>query len=251
MSEDQSANRTQRNKIIIKVQALMSKTVDAGCTEAEAMEAAVKASELMSAYDLSYVDVEAEVAEDIYGARTRPLHNSETRKRQQHEITYCLRTIAEYWDCRTWTQGQKLTFFGEKHDTENAHAMTVLLHIAMDHEWGRYLNSPSRPTHVHGKTLRTSFMMGMVTRLCERLRDLKAARTQASAPETGTALVVVKARTTAEKFNIYAKDNNINIRTSRGGASASSSAAYFAGKHAAGIVDLGSGKIGGRSPLLK
>lgn len=240
-----SDNRAKREKIISKVQALLAKTVAAGCSEQEAMSAAAMADDLMRQYDLSYTDIEAEVEADVYGARKRAMPNT-ARRRSPHEVNYCVIEVAKYWDCRAW-QGKDglLVFFGERNDTENAHQMIALLQSAMDAELGRYNKSPARPKTVHGKTIRTSFMMGMVRRLNERLRELKAARSQANAPRTGTALVVVKTQVVNNKFTVYARDNNIKIRVTTSRRRTGSDAAYGAGQFAAGRVDLNGSKISG------
>lgn len=67
-----SSNEPSRAKILIKLRALLAKTVSNGCTEAEALAAAEKASAIMEEYDLSYTDVE-QVRDERYGARRRPL----------------------------------------------------------------------------------------------------------------------------------------------------------------------------------
>ena len=46
------------DKLKLRIQALRAKTMDNGCTEAEAMMAAAKVAELLDRYDLTLSDVE-------------------------------------------------------------------------------------------------------------------------------------------------------------------------------------------------
>jgi len=201
---DTTDNKANRARIIVKVQALLSKTVDNGCSEAEALSAAGKADELMQAYDLTFTDIETEVRDETYGARKRPFAGGNGRRRAFHEVRGCVCSIAAYWDCRAWSHNSDLVYFGSKDDSEQAHVMTDMLRLAMDGEWGQYLKSPDRNQTKHGKTLRASFMIGMSVRLAEQLRDMKAARSAATG--TGTALVVVKSQVVTEKYAQYLRE---------------------------------------------
>lgn len=49
---------TNRDKLIHKIRALMAKTVENGCTEAEMMAAMSMAQAMMDAYDVSLDDIE-------------------------------------------------------------------------------------------------------------------------------------------------------------------------------------------------
>ena len=49
---------TNRDDLIEKVRALLSKTVDNGCTEAEALAALDKAHALMDAYEVTGADLQ-------------------------------------------------------------------------------------------------------------------------------------------------------------------------------------------------
>lgn len=237
-------NGARRLKIIAKVQALLSRTTENGCTEAEAVEAAAKADELMREYDLTYTDIEAELKSDSYGARARP--SPGVRAKREHESWRCHSSIGMYWDCKCWGHGKMLVFFGSRADTEAAHLMAVMIQIAMDSEWARYQNSPARPGHVHGRTLRASFMAGMVIRINQRLKEMKDRRTAANGPVTGTALVVVKGQVVTEKYGQYLRDNGIKISKSRAsGLNVGDSGAYAAGQQAASRIDLGGTKVGG------
>ena len=249
-------NKAKRASIANKIKALMAMSTANGCTEAEALTAAAKAAELMAEYDVSYTDVEGEVAAEVFGVRKREFFKQNGRKVTGHPVQYTFMQVGAFWDCRVWQSGAKLCFFGEQSDTENAHGMADMLRLAMDAEWHRYLNGPDRPEAIHGRTIRASFMIGMSRRLNERLKEMKAARSAADASarpspsvgSTGTALVVtVKTRVVAQKFATYSRDAGLNIRSRSSASSVRSGAAFAAGQRAGGRVDIGGGKLAGAS----
>lgn len=240
-----TTGKDRRTAIIAKVQALFAKTVENGCTEAEAMAAASAASRLMKEHDLTYKDIEAELRDERYGARVRPMDSSNERRRTRHEVSLVCSNIAAYFNCRVWTSGNSLlVYFGSADDTELAHRLTDLIRVTMDTEWAAYLKSPHRDRFEHGRTLRTSFMVGMAGRLRERLDAMKAERDQANAPSTGRALVVVKNAIVAEKFAAYAKEHDLKLGGGRY-RRYRENGAHAAGRKAADRVDLGGGKIDG------
>ena len=135
--------------------------------------------------------------------------------------------------------------------------MTDLLRIAMDGEWAAWQRSPNRPQDVHGRTLRASFMMGMATRIGQRLKQLKEARTDAGkAPVVNggsnrNALVVVKTQVTTEKWAQFCKETGLKLRSnSTRRANTANGDAYAAGKAAGDRVDLGGAKLGSARAAL-
>lgn len=231
--------KVKRTKIAAKVRALLSKTTERGCTEAEALAAAKLASELMKEHDLAYGDIQAEVAAEVFGARNRHYRT----KGHDHPIAvYCSVPVAAYWDCKVWrsTKDHSVVFFGEQSDTESAHLMLAMLCLAGDTEFASFWNSSKKPFGVHYKTGCASFLHGMAYRVGERLGELKAQRTHAGA--TGTSLVVVKDRVVKEKFNIYQQSSGLTLSKRGGKPSIKSRAAYGAGKEAGDRIDLGAGQ---------
>lgn len=240
----------RKQSIIAKVRALLAKTTDQGCTEAEAASAAELASKLMVEYDLDIKSV-SEIREETYGARKRPFATGNGRRRAYHEVQNCLVAIARYFDCDVW-MGKELVFFGTATDTEMAHAMTDMMKAAMESEWRRMQNIVKYENpRQHGKSLRTSFMLGMARRISERLRDLKAERTAISnqtelkgdngltvAP--GTSLVVVKDATRKEKLVQYKAQSGLKIAKRYTSSTIRSSSAYGRGKEAGGRVSINS-----------
>lgn len=246
MTDTTAADHLARRKsIAAKIRALLTKTVANGCTEDEAMIAAEHAGKLMEDYDLEYEDIEAEVRTESYGARCREFcKGGNGRRRTFHPVWTVTSAIAAFFDCRGWSRGLDLVYFGTETDTELAHGMTDLLRLAMDTECAAYLRSSLRSTATNTRTLRSCFMSGMADRLSDRLNELKRART---APATGRAVMIIKGQMTEEKFATYARQNGLNLKMRASYANLRSEGAYRAGQAAAGRVDLGGAKLGARS----
>jgi hypothetical protein len=231
----------KRQKLIAKVKALLAMTTDRGASEAEAINAAQLASKLMEEHDLTYHDIEAELAEDRFGARGRKFADSN----RLHESSNCVNVIAKYWDCVTWwgynetTKETTLVYFGSADDTALAHEMTSMIRSAMENAWQRYKMSPGRPTHIPGHVLRADFLFGMTVRLCQRLEALKAARSGSG--DTSRALVVAKGAIVHERLEIFKAKTGMRIEVEEPEQTISRDVigeAYFAGKAAGQQVKL-------------
>lgn len=230
---------SEKSRIIAKVKALMAKTIDAGCTESEAMTAANLAAELMQKYDLEVKDIE-EIKDDSYGARKREFATGSGRRRAYHEVNNILMAIANYFDCKVWLTGMDLIFFGSKDDTDLAHEMVVMMRHAMDNEWNKnkIVLTVMNPK-VHGRVLRTSFLAGMARRLNERFRELKIERSAiADKRGTGTSLVVVKNQVVVQKFQQYTIEKNLKLKTTVATRSNNNNSAFERGKAAANNVTI-------------
>lgn len=251
MSVACSEGKSRREAIIAKVKALVEKTVERGCSEAEAISAAALAGKPMREHDLEYRDIEREVRDERYGARSGPLDRSKPRRRtpllnetdaEMHEVFLLCGEIAKFFDCEVWGTENELTYFGSAHDTELAHRLTDLIRVAMDFEWASYLNSDRRDPTIHVRTLRTSFMVGMMRRLDERLKAVKQER---SGLPTGRTLVEVKSAVVSEKFATFMRNSGLQLESVDVLEYDGSNGAYTAGQAAGDRVSLGGRKISG------
>lgn len=234
----------ERAKISAKIRALLSKTMENGATEAEAMSAAEKASELMTEYDLTMHDVQA-VKDDTWGKRTRPFGEGSSRRRHYHEVSNVMSSIARFCDCKVWLQGAEATFFGTKDDTDIAWFMTDMIRAVSEQVYREYTNSVQcaldKLDGAHGKSLRANFMIGFMSRVGARLSKMKQER-DTKVATTGTELVVVKAQELARRYA------ELGLRTgTRGGTAGSrnTSAGFSAGASAGDRVNLGARGVEG------
>lgn len=181
-------------RIIAIVQALLQKTTENGCTESEALAAAEKAQELIAEHELDAVALKENAEEAI-----RTLWTSKGRK--IHEVQNIASAIGNFCECRTsilkqkdlYTQTYKrsISFIGLEHDVMLAYFLVDMFKSVMDLQWKIYLNSGQRPENVHGRRLRTNFMLGMALRISERLHELAEERT-ALRGDDSRALVISK-----------------------------------------------------------
>jgi len=113
------------DRLKTRIQGLRAKTTDNGCTEAEALLAAVKVAELLDRYDLSLTDVE------IRNAQCEQ-REYETPRKKRIPLDDCIGAIANFCDCRVWREKNpagesRYVFFGLRSDIEVAHYLTELI----------------------------------------------------------------------------------------------------------------------------
>jgi hypothetical protein len=185
-----SMSAADLDKLTARIQALRAKTLDNGCTEAEAFAAAAKVAELLDRYDLSLSDVEL---------RAEPCAEAafETNRKKRIPIDECIGAIAQFCDCAVWREKTPLgfchVFFGLKADAEVAQYLADVVDAAVRTELGRYKNSAAyqRFPHKERHLANGSFTLGMVASIADRLLAMKAARDDANRG-SGRDLVPVK-----------------------------------------------------------
>ena len=228
-----SGNRSAAVNIIRK---LLSKTVENGCTEAEAMTAAQKAGELMDKYGVQQSETEIKAEKCVTG-------NHGAHRAKPHPSQYCAKTIADFCNCVVWHRrgSGEINFFGLPADVEVATYLLRIIEGAMDRSYLTYRKATHERT---GMRLRNTFMMGFVDRVNARLRDLlKARHTETLVTTSGTSLMVVKNAVVAEQWAVdgfkLAKAKSVRV------AMANSTAAREAGMAAGDKVHLGTALTGG------
>ena len=234
-------NNNEREKIAAKIRALLNVTIENGATENEAIMAATKADQLMLEYNLSSLDLVE--PKERYGKRGQPFCGGSNRRITYHAVDNCVKAIAEFTDCKVWYMGYDLVYFGTDIDTAFAHYLTDMIKSAMETEYRKAERSlkaeaTAQGYRVHGKTLRTSFMLGMAIRINARLREMKQARdvniNNASVAKTGTELVVVRNAILEQKYKQLGLNLNSRSKSSKNVHGSS----YNAGKTAGNSVNL-------------
>lgn len=230
MSDDKT-----REAQLGRIRALLAKTTSNGCTEAEAEAAAALVDKLLAQYGMS-LD-EAAVAEqeivrlDIAAAA--------------HPVRYAARRIAEFADCKPWTDGADLVFLGCEIDTDVCEYITMLFMRAIDRESLSYtmFNEDYAMRNAAGqKEMLFSFQVGCASRLGERLTEMKSKR---DFTQRGTErdLVAMKQPLVDEAFVTL----GIVLGSGRAGRSIRDNAAYNAGRSAADGVAINQGVGSGRT----
>ena len=231
------------NSLLSKIRALLNKTVENGCTEAEAYMAAKKAAEMMDQHGFQNADLEIKeaITKNTYFAPGRQLG----------DVGKVVVSIANYCDVKVWfaralknSGGQtKIIFFGRESDVEVAKYLTGFLSSAFETEWRFYFSFIKNTDNhtMHGRAISASFISGMTKRVSFRLQQMKAERNKSydvTSGKTGHDLVLVK---NADVENAY-KALQIKLRK---GSSAqtrvSNTNALYAGIDAGNRINITSG----------
>jgi alkylhydroperoxidase/carboxymuconolactone decarboxylase family protein YurZ len=190
MNDTSSASR--REGTLGRIRALMAKTVENGCTEAEAAAAAAKVDELIATYEIDIDEVTM---------RKQEFLQATVSDAYLHPVGRASGYIARFCDCKVWLdrggpdkKWRHLVYFGFEVDTQIAEYLTLMFKRAIDREATAFLlfNPDYDAANKAGKReLQRSFGIGMALRLGERLGELKSKRDY-TAKEAGRALVVLK-----------------------------------------------------------
>jgi len=232
------------DKIKKKVNALLAKTVNNGCTEKEALFAAEKAGELMDHYQLSMTDLEIKEQNCVK-------INVETGGVKRGPIDNCVIALARYCDVKIWfskghwgketvrdaegnvvykkngysklksvMHSSKYGVFGLKSDTELFEYLFDVINTMMRVELEAFKASDSYSNayddswalnEAGAKTSATmSFQSGMAEGISSQLHDMKEARQREMKEASGRDLVILKGELIEQEF----ADTGIRLRTS-------------------------------------
>lgn len=234
-----------KQSILKKLKAFASRTVENGCTEAEAIAAARAMQILQNQYDCTLTELDISLTEYVK-ERVSLGHKI------KHPVWGALYGVQTFTGVKFVSYGTRITVFGQQHKVDNAVYLIGLLQSSMELEYLSYKNSADyeeESFYHHARSIRSSFMNGMAQRLSVRLGQMhKESRQSVDQPtaSNGTALVVMA-------------DNALDIayrkewpRLGSGSRSTTnrSRGASAAGRSAADRVGLRSGVSGGGSQRL-
>lgn len=185
-------NREDLDKILTRIQALRCKTVDRGCTEAEALLAASKIAEMLDQYGLSLGEINIK-AQSCVG------EGVETSRRRRSPLDECVGTIAVFCDCRSWYEMTprghiRHIFFGLPADVAGARYLYEKIDEAFETETAAFKRSELYDAHPSGKRrgATTSFQAGLGHGINAKLDRLRAERDAAFRANGGKDLVPIK-----------------------------------------------------------
>jgi Protein of unknown function (DUF2786) len=195
---------TDRDSLITKIQALMAKTVDAGCTEEEALSALDKVRALMDAYEITEAELQLSKEEKAI-LRSEPPGSSDA-----HSIKFFLvGTVAEFCDCKGWKGTDGIVFCGLPTDARLATWLLDSLTAFVQAELARHLMGCLAPKNERRRVI-SGFVSGCCGRINERLRALRK-QSAAAATSNGRELVAVKGTAVDDRM----KADGICLRFSR------------------------------------
>ena len=159
-----------RKKMLERVRAILSKTMENGCTEGEAMAALAKARELMAAYDISEAELgntqEQESATIHYEDKTDPYQIKK----------FLARSVARFTRCKGW-QGNNSTsysmaFCGLESDVIFATWLLDTLQRFVMRELKNHQDARRAKGLKCPRIIGASFVLGCANRISERLKEL-------------------------------------------------------------------------------
>lgn len=239
-------------KVKARIRALASRTVERGCSEAEAMAAAAKVGELLEVYGLSMSEVE--LREEACVQRTLVFNDP-----RRQAMNWLFPTLLRFTECRGWTVGRAdYVIFGLEPDVQMAEYLMHVIAAALAWEEARYRESADYArSRVPPQAALRSFRIGFADRIAARLEELGSHRrateqaAQAAATQAGvggTALVLLKERKIEDGFRAL----GVRLRTVTRSTVVRDRGAYGRGREAGGRVGLdrpvGAGPAAGRLP---
>lgn len=158
---------SDRKALIAKIKALLAKTVENGCTEAEAIAALEKAGELKAEYAIGHDDIAFGGEQCIHEGRS-----VDDRDRIRQNLSA---GVASFCECMTWTGPgfDQINFCGLEGDVGFAHWLLDMLADYVRRELASYLRATWSP--VKGRVRRREtegFVNGCTRRISERLHEL-------------------------------------------------------------------------------
>jgi hypothetical protein len=228
MNDTESFPDKRRGELLDKISALLAKTRDRGCTEAEALAAADLASRLMTKYGLSLSELESVSSPaDVCDTDWAPIGN-----RRAHEVLRVAAAIAHFTDTRYWYnshgvigidrqtrrfhehRGVLLVFFGLAADVQVAIYLTNILRGAIDKEWKGHWASVPKCLRTNASAARGNFMRGIAERLSNRLYQMKKDTEKNEASSNNCRAIILEKRDIVQKAFDSACFKNQNRRKS-------------------------------------
>lgn len=199
-----------------KIRALSSKTVDNGCTEAEAMAAMNMVGRLLEQYNLSMSEIELKEEACLQKDYISMFRN-------RGALATCAVGIGKFCDVKVWTTKNLRTlsycYFGLESDVEMAVYLSGMIERAIEAETLKFKRTQEYKTSWSKKSATTSFKNGMANRIYQRFlemnREKEAARAERAAANSvfessgSRSLTVIKSNIVEEEFR------NLGVRLRR------------------------------------
>ncbi len=229
---------TEREKLLDKVKALLSKTVENGCTEEEALAALAKARAWIDAFEITDSELSLTKEEKAVFRREPP------GTRDPHSIKRWLASaVAQFTDCKAWRdRDTALVFCGLRPDAQFASWLLDHLAAFVLRELAQFLIEADAGLSNRRRAI-NSFVIGCTGRISKRLRELCA--TSAPVTSNAKALVVVKGQAVAAKM----AEAGIHLGKSRSSRRSVDAGSFAAGQAAGERASFGRPVSGNQGAL--
>jgi Protein of unknown function (DUF2786) len=233
----------ERESLLNKIRALLAKTLDNGCSEAEAMAALSKAQALRDAHAVTEAELHLTKEEKAILRREPP------GSTDPHRIKWFLSgAVGDFCSCESWRErkrkGGGLTFCGLPSDAQFATWLLDTLTNFVQAELVKFLIDAA-PSNEDRREAMRGFVLGCTDRICQRLREL-GEQSATVASSNARALVVVKNAAVKAKMD----ELGIHLRGVSGDCGAFDPSSYQAGKAAGDHASFGR-PVSGRNATLR
>lgn len=185
---------TITDKVKSKILALLKKTTDNGCTEAEMNAAIEKANELMKEYCIDPSELKDAIVNETPLKKRVPMYPG-------FSYHFILNDISKYFDCKYYINGRsEVVFVGYEWDVEMCIYFYQLIFETMKREC-----SKKRMSYIRFNT--TSFKLGFCLTVAEKFNGIVKQRENESSNEF--ALVLLDKNKLVDN---YLKDSNLDIK---------------------------------------
>jgi len=222
----------ERESLLSKIRALLAKTMEAGCTEEEAMAALAKAQAMIAAYEVT--DAELKLTKEEKAI----LRSEPPGTKDPHQIKWnLLHAVSKFCNCESWRErrrnGGGIVFVGPPADVQFATWLLDHLAAFVEAETVNFLME-TEPSNEDRRSAIRGFVAGCTERISYRLEEL-CEQTAAAANSNAKALVVVKDQAVQAKL----KELDIRIHLSCGGYVEHDPSSYHAGTAAGDRASFG------------
>jgi hypothetical protein len=228
-----------REPPIDKIKALLAKTIENGCTEAEMLAALAKARALRDAYAVT--DEELQLAKD----EAVVLRKEKADPNDPHKIKWQLASaVAEFCDCTIWRNlDGGFSFCGTTSDVQWASWLLDHLTDFVSSELVLHLMTSLAPSSERARIIK-GFIIGCTDRISERISEL--CKPPAGQTDNSRALMAIKSGAIADKM----KELGIKLRNSSRRCSSFDDGALKAGRKAGDQASFGR-PVSGAMGLLR
>jgi len=179
----------ERESVLNKIRALLAKTLDNGCSEAEAMAALGKAQAMKDAYAVTDAELNLTKEEKAILRREPP------GTKDPHRIKFfLLSAVSKFCNCEGWRlrreEGGGIVFCGLQADAQFATWLLETLANFVQAEIVNFLIE-AQPSNEERREAMRDFVLGCTDRISERLTEL-CKQSEALATSNAKALVVIK-----------------------------------------------------------
>jgi Protein of unknown function (DUF2786) len=179
----------ERENLLNKIRALLAKTMEAGCSEAEAMTALSKAQAMKDVYAVTEDELKLTKEEKAILRREPP------GTKDPHRIKwFLLEAVTKFCNCEGWRlrrdEGGGIVFCGLPSDAQFASWLLDTLANFVQAEIVNFLIEAQPSNEERGEAIR-GFVLGCTDRISERLTEL-CEQSAALATSNAKALVVIK-----------------------------------------------------------